>query len=48
MARVLILTPVEEAAHHLDRYPAGPGLMAHEMGYTCLGMPNLEIVHADE
>jgi hypothetical protein len=26
----------------------GLGLMAHDMGYTCWGMPNLEIVHADE
>jgi hypothetical protein len=26
----------------------GLGLMAHDMGYTCWGMPNLEIVHANE
>jgi hypothetical protein len=26
----------------------GLGLMAHDMGYTCWGMPNLEIVHAAE
>lgn len=26
----------------------GFGLMAHDMGYTCWGMPNLEIVHANE
>jgi hypothetical protein len=26
----------------------GFGLMAHDMGYGCWGMPNLEIVHADE
>jgi hypothetical protein len=26
----------------------GFGLMAHDMGYECWGMPNLEIRHADE
>jgi Anp1 len=26
----------------------GLGLMAHDMGYTCWGMPNLEIVHANK
>ena len=26
----------------------GLGLMAHDMGYTCWGMPNLEIVHGAE
>jgi hypothetical protein len=26
----------------------GLGLLAHDMGYECWGMPNLEIVHANE
>jgi peptide chain release factor subunit 1 len=26
----------------------GLGIMAGDMGYQCWGMPNLEILHADE
>jgi GT2 family glycosyltransferase len=37
---------VPQAVGELDT--EGFGLMAHDMGYECWGMPNLEIRHADE
>ncbi len=35
-------------AHRGEIETEGLGIMAHDMGYECWGMPNLEIVHIDQ